>query len=105
MTNDKYKILLRIYSAAPLSPVYKDDFCKKKKTLLRNMKIIKELLDAKFIEQETGTRKLLITSTGIAELEKATERREDIRRLSLHFWLSALLSLAALAVSIIAAIK
>lgn len=104
MTNAKYKILLRIYESTVTKPIYRKDFYGQAKSIHQNKKIIDELVDANLVREDIGSNRLTVTISGVTALEQDIERREDIHRISIQFWISAIFSLAALAVSITALI-
>lgn len=102
MRNDKYKILRRIRKSTAANPVRKSDFFKVTSRIMENHLIIEEMIKSNLITVRHGTDNLSLTADGIIALDREEERREEIRRLSIQFWISVGLSVAALTVSILA---
>ena len=101
MTNQKYKILNKIHKALPTTPAKRSDFYKRTRKINQNKRIIDELVDANLLKESVGSDKLALTPKGIAELEKDKERREDIRRILIQFWISTAIALLSVFVSFI----
>lgn len=104
MRNAKYKILKRIRYASSAKPVKRSDFYNNPKTIMQNRLIIDEMIRSNLLDVHAGTDNLHLTAEGIIALDHEEERREEIKRLSIQFWISVFLSAAALTVSIIALI-
>ena len=101
MTTVKYKILRKIYRSTPTAPIFRTAFYKRAKTIVQRKKHIDDLIGLALLKELPGGR-LEITPAGVAAMEHEQERREDIRRLYIQFWISATISVAALVVSILA---
>ena len=101
MINLKYKIMLRTYRSLPTAPVTRSSFFKNVKNINRYHRAINELISDNLIKLEVGSDKLSVTSHGVNALEAAIERREDLHRISIQFWISTIISIAALAISVI----
>ena len=102
MTNAKYKILRSVRSASAAKPVRRSDFFQTPKQIMKNRLLIDELIKSNLLETRPGSDSLFLTGMGFSALDREEERREEIVRLSVQFWISCGLSVAALVVSIFA---
>lgn len=104
MRNEKYKILRCIRNASTARPARKSDFLKNTTQIMQKHITIEELIESQLIKTRPGSDHLYLTGQGIIALDREEERREDVRRLSIQFWISIGLSAAAITVSILALI-
>lgn len=105
MINSKYKLMKKVYKSTLLHPVSRRDIYRKsRKKIIENKFLLDSLVQQRYLKEDpSGT--FTLTQAGIAELEKDIERRQDISRSLMQFWLSAMLSAIAVAVSIVALIR
>lgn len=98
MNNRKYQILQKVRNALPTSPVKRSDCYGKISQIMKNRLYINELIGSRYISEETGNGHLHITPEGLAVIEA----EEDKRRESVRYWISTVIAILALLISIIA---
>lgn len=101
MTNLKYKILQQIHNASPSNPIHKSDFYKRKGHILLYQRAITELLHEGLLKQTIGSDTLQISPKGIVALETEHARRQDTIRSDIRYWITTIIAIAALVISII----
>lgn len=102
MDNEKYDILLRVYSSTIQKSVTRRDLYQETEKINLRKKLIDELITVGLLYQQPGSDVLQLTKHGLLELEEETERRKSNRNKSLRYWITTAISLLALAISIIA---
>ena len=95
MDRIKYKVLRTIRESNIANPVRLSDIYARKKRIMRYKRAVSELTEAKAII--LCDKKLTITAIGI----KMIEDEQDKRELRTRYWITTVISVIALALSII----
>lgn len=102
MDNEKYGILLRVYSSSIQNPVTRKDFYQNLEKINIRKKLIDELVTLGLLSQHPGSDVLQLTKQGLLELESEKERRKADRKKNTRYAITTGISVIALIISIIA---
>lgn len=95
MDRIKYKVLCTIRESNIAKPVRLSDLYAGKKRIMRYKRAVTELTNAKAIKRDD--KKLMITDIGV----KMIEDEQDNRELRTRYWITTVISIIALVLSVI----